>query len=531
MAVHCPQCNHEFDPLGQPRPKDATVDRPESLEISGTADALSARSRRHHSSPRWMWFCVLGLFLASAALGLAYGMNQSWNPRSAAIKQNSPPEPTPPVPTQVAPGDAETNDAERSDVDRNDVETNNVARIEKSLVEIRSNTPQGTTNLATGFVIDASGLIATNYHVVADSTRAVVHFKGGEAYQVEGYAAIEPNSDLAILKLIDAPGNFVPVRLAPEARLSKLDTVVAWGHPHGLSFSPFDGRISRIVPTGQLPLKSQEFLRQTMPAVGKQQWIQHTANLSEGNSGGPLLDAGGAVIGINTWVDKKTGFNYAIRAAALDHLSKNLLDDVVPLEEFASREARDGAARNRLMAGQLDRLYEQAREMNWAPRDEQQYLVLQELAWSLTAARLPGGLGIDSATQPPLSRQSFAQEADQIEARLMTDRWQAFQQVTLINEQAARQLDQSSTGLFFFATVDRVVAGEDGVRGMLCELAGFKKTLLIPLDGIKLDPEPGTHCLVLGVNHRGQQVHYGDNPLKLNRAPVIISRLILVLEE
>jgi hypothetical protein len=66
---------------------------------------------------------------------------------------------------------------------------------------------------------------------------------------------------------------------------------------------------------------------------------------------------------------------------------------------------------------------------------------------------------------------------------------------------------------------------------MLMQLAGFDDLLFLPLDGQLLDPIPGTHCLVLGVNDNGRRVYFGDNPLRLSTAHVIVSRTILPLDE
>ena len=61
------------------------------------------------------------------------------------------------------------------------------------------------------------------------------------------------------------------------------------------------------------------------------------------------------------------------------------------------------------------------------------------------------------------------------------------------------------------------------------QLAGTEQMLFLPLDGSLFDAEPGTTCLVLGVNYDGKVVRYGENPLRLITAPVIASRSFVPL--
>jgi hypothetical protein len=73
-----------------------------------------------------------------------------------------------------------------------------------------------------------------------------------------------------------------------------------------VEFSPFDGKISRLIHTSQLSAATQKFVRELTGSQRDHRWNQHTANLSDGNSGGPLVAENGEVLGINTWVDRQT---------------------------------------------------------------------------------------------------------------------------------------------------------------------------------------------------------------------------------
>ena len=96
-----------------------------------------------------------------------------------------------------------------------------------------------------------------------------------------------------------------------------------------------------------------------------------------------------------------------------------------------------------------------------------------------------------------------------------------------MNEFADLAMMEPQAGIVVFAKVERIVAGSRGQRGMLLRVAGQDQMLFIPLDGHLQHPEPEQHCLILGVNYEGQVVRFGDNPLQLNVAPVIISDLIV----
>ena len=97
-----------------------------------------------------------------------------------------------------------------------------IAYIEHGIVKIdvydEFNNRQG---LGSGFVIDKSGLVATNYHVLADAVKADVLFSDGVRYGIEGYVALRPESDLAIVKLNGTPVNMRSLDLHQRRRTSQ----------------------------------------------------------------------------------------------------------------------------------------------------------------------------------------------------------------------------------------------------------------------------------------------------------------------
>lgn len=402
-----------------------------------------------------------------------------------------------------------------------------LGRIEPAVVSIETS-GSGELVVGAGFVVSKSGLIATNYHVTAGVTRGRVRFKSGAVYDIAGYAAVEPENDLALLALVDAPANLEPLPLRIDEDLRPLSPVLALGHPQGVTYSPFDGKLSRIVRTSDLSGDARQFLLRHMRSPRDHDWIQHTAVTSEGNSGGPLFNAQGEVIGINTWVDAQSKYSYALHARYLKQLLDSATGPIEPLERHASGTARASANLERLARGNLEKLFDEAHAIQWRPNSEAQYEQLQRLAAAMTLLAASDRFGEEWIE--PEAREALITEADQIEQQLRKQAWNDLAQFTIINDFAAGQLDRPMTGLFFFGTVQRVVTGPQDAKAMFVTLAGGDETLFISLSGMLIVPEPGTHCLILGIA-TGRGIRYGDNPLEPQRAAEVVSRTILPLRE
>lgn len=168
-------------------------------------------------------------------------------------------------------------------------------------VVIQIATPYST---GTGFYLKKSNLIVTNEHVVRDNAEVVVD-GGGFSKQLVKIIFIDPKYDLAFL---EAPQNseLPEVPLGTETVLHEGDSVLAIGHPLGLKFSATNGIVSN-----------------TRHEMGGILYVQHDAALSPGNSGGPLVDKEGEVVGINTFIMRdgnSIGFSLPVRylAATID---------------------------------------------------------------------------------------------------------------------------------------------------------------------------------------------------------------------
>jgi len=403
-----------------------------------------------------------------------------------------------------------------------------LAKLRESVALVEADGPAGREVIGSAFVLNSAGEFVTCLHVASRATAAVVRLSDGRVFDVAGYAAVNAANDLAILKLKDAPSSLAPISVA-EKEPTQLKPVVAWGHPQGIEFSPFDGKVSRLIKTSELPGNLQKFVRELTGSDGEQTWIQHTAKLSEGNSGGPLADEAGAVVGINLWVDRQTGYSYALPISALEALQRQRLEEIQPLERLASSEARVRDATWQTSAAKLKQVADEARATKWQVHEWSDYARLQHLAWGVTLANAPEHFTTKNALGQRLDE--LIKEADRVAAQLHQHQWKDGGQMIVLNEYAEKELSRPGAGVFFFGTVQRVVEGRKQERALIVKLAGFEQMVLVPLSGELSAPAAGAQCLFVGVNDRGRTVRYGDNPLQPIVASVIIAPVIVPLEK
>lgn len=145
--------------------------------------------------------------------------------------------------------------------------------------------------LGSGFVIDKAGHIVTNYHVVAGAKSVQVSFSNNESLKASIVGA-DPTTDLAVLRVNAGARALTPLTLGDSDRVQVGDQVVAIGNPFGLSRTATAGIVSAL----QRQITSPN--QYTIDHV-----IQTDAAINHGNSGGPLLDMQGEVIGVNAQID------------------------------------------------------------------------------------------------------------------------------------------------------------------------------------------------------------------------------------
>jgi putative serine protease PepD len=168
-----------------------------------------------------------------------------------------------------------------------------------------------------GFVIDDDGHIATNQHVVDGATSITVTFADGKTASAK-VVGTDASTDVAVIKA-DAPKSELhPLTLADSAQVQVGDGVVAIGSPFGLEGTVTTGIVSALGRTMNAP---NDF---TISGA-----IQTDAAINHGNSGGPLLDATGHVIGINAQIESDSGGNdgvgFAIPSSTVRRVAAQLV--------------------------------------------------------------------------------------------------------------------------------------------------------------------------------------------------------------
>jgi putative serine protease PepD len=151
-----------------------------------------------------------------------------------------------------------------------------------------------------GFVIDKQGHILTNDHVVEGANSVTVKFKDGSTAKATVVGA-DPSTDVAVVKVNVASSKLQPLTLADSSDVDPGQGVVAIGSPFGLEGTITAGIVSAINRTIQAPDSSN------ISGV-----FQTDAAINKGNSGGPLLNAAGEVIGINSQIEGDTGGNVGV---------------------------------------------------------------------------------------------------------------------------------------------------------------------------------------------------------------------------
>ena len=163
------------------------------------------------------------------------------------------------------------------------------ARVNDYVNEQRSRGPQGRalSNLGTGFVFDDKGYVMTSSHVVKDFDAVVVQLTDRSEVPAK-VVGKDVTTDIAVLKILDASVKLKPLTLKRERSLQVGEWVMAIGSPFGLEFSVSKGIVSAVDRT----LSNESYVP----------YIQTDVPTNMGNSGGPLLNGAGQVVGVNTQI-------------------------------------------------------------------------------------------------------------------------------------------------------------------------------------------------------------------------------------
>ena len=192
-----------------------------------------------------------------------------------------------------------------------------VARVSPSVVEIETTGQQG--GVGSGIVIDRDGVILTNYHVIEGAQKIVVHLRDGTAGAAD-VVGTDPGSDLAVIRASIQPQRLVPITFGNSDNARVGDPVFAIGNPFGQTFSVTSGIVSAVQR-----VTTSSFTGRPIRGV-----LQTDAALNPGNSGGPLFNATGEVIGINTSIENPSGrFSAGIGFATPSNTAQRFLPDML----------------------------------------------------------------------------------------------------------------------------------------------------------------------------------------------------------
>ena len=166
--------------------------------------------------------------------------------------------------------------------------------------------------VGSGFIVDASGLIVTSHHVVKGAESVTVTLQDGRKLEAR-VAGIDPKTDLALLE-VDTGGSLPVVEFGNSDRTRVGDWVVAVGNPFGLGGTVTAGIVSgRGRDIGSGPYDD---------------YLQLDAPINRGNSGGPLFDRSGRVVGVNTAIFSPTGGNVGIGFAIPANVAKPVIESL-----------------------------------------------------------------------------------------------------------------------------------------------------------------------------------------------------------
>jgi S1-C subfamily serine protease len=272
---------------------------------------------------------TLALLILSCNLSLSSSPTAA-PPPTPLPTDTPPPPPSPPPVTEAIPNPTALVDATGLDF------------AEKRVIEVYERVSPAVVNVTTqvlrrgfffeiipeegagsGFVLDKEGHILTNYHVIRGAQQVEVIFLDESTVPAKVIGG-DPRNDLAVLQVDAPPELLVPVELGQSANLQVGQRAIVIGNP----FGQFGGTLTTgVVSALNRTLQSQD--GRVMSGI-----IQTDAAINRGNSGGPLLDSAGRVIGINTAIFSPSGTNAGVGFAIPVDTVHRVLPDLLTLGRY-----------------------------------------------------------------------------------------------------------------------------------------------------------------------------------------------------
>ncbi|MBX9243261.1 trypsin-like peptidase domain-containing protein, partial [Actinotalea ferrariae] len=217
--------------------------------------------------------------------------------------------------------------------------------VRTSVVAIDVRTERGA-GTGSGVIVDAEGHVLTNDHVVGGAVDGglQVTLADGRVYEAT-VVGLDPTTDLAVIRLVDPPEDLTPAVLGDSDDVAVGEPVMAVGNPLGLDSTVTTGIVSAL----DRPVSTSDGSDETVVTNA----IQIDAAVNPGNSGGPLFDASGEVIGITSSIASLSngggqagsiGLGFAIPANLADRIGAELIEDGTADHAFLGVALSDGTA-------------------------------------------------------------------------------------------------------------------------------------------------------------------------------------------
>lgn len=189
------------------------------------------------------------------------------------------------------------------------------ASISPAIVYINNNTVNEETLLGSGFIVGANGVIVTNFHVIQSAKEISVKLKDGRTFPVAGVVYFDANRDICILKI---NAEDLPAVVLGDSTNTKIgEKLYCIGNPLGYDYTFSDGMLSGIRNYNDL------------------KWLQFTAPISSGNSGGPLINSRGEVIGMVTFQSTEgQNLNFAL---SINEVKPYINQTAIPFADFVEK--------------------------------------------------------------------------------------------------------------------------------------------------------------------------------------------------
>lgn len=217
-------------------------------------------------------------------------------------------------------------------------------QVSGAVVNIIVTTETGETlseGQGSGFIVSPEGDVATNYHVIEGGSTIEAEFNDGRRFPVKVIGTDE-ETDIALI-VIDTPGRFPFVEFYDGPPLQIGEPVIAIGNPFGIGQSTSTGVISAI---GRSRVDSGSFV----------DYIQTDATINRGNSGGPLFDMNGKVLGINSAIYSPTGASVGI-AFVIPHTTAEDVISAIKRDGYVRRGYLGAATRDAVFTNESAKVF------------------------------------------------------------------------------------------------------------------------------------------------------------------------------